>query len=152
MQHAILLYCVEIVPLNCLCVYFFFYSGLLMVLQTGNMTSYPDTCSKATASFSVLSDTIRVIKEILDSRYQRKDLSKLVTRLQNHEREKLQLTAAIHLERIRQRDQQIQAEQDPRISKLLQDGVQTLQQKIQTVVEQINEVLDEIRCSILEEE
>ena len=126
-------------------------SGLLIVLQTGNITSYPDACSKATASFSVLSETIKTIQEIFQSR-QRLDLSKLIQQLQAFEKEKLQLTAAFHLERIRQRNQQQLQGDDPRITQLLTDGVVTLQQKIATCVENINEVLDELRCALLEEE
>ena len=125
--------------------------GLQIVLQTGNMTTYPDACAKATASFSVLSETIKSIQELLESQRQRKDLSKFITQLQRYEKEKLYLTAACHLERIRERNQKVESEQDPRTAKLLRDGVQSLQQKIQAVVEQINEVLDEIRCVVLEE-
>ena len=69
-----------------------------------------------------------------------------------HEKEKLHLTAAIHLERIREKNEQLQAAQDPSIANLLRAGVQSLQRKIQEVVEQVNEVLDEIRCYILDEE
>lgn len=130
-------------------------SGLMTVLQTGNMTFYPDTCSKATAAFSVLSETIKAIQAIFQQpQRQRNDLVQLIVQLQGHEKEKLHLTAAHHLERIRQRNQQLQPQQsgDPRIGRLLQEGVQILQQKIHTCVEHINEVLEEIRCAILEED
>ena len=131
--------------------YFAHHSGLVAVLQTGNITSYPDSCSKATASFSVLSETIKTIREILLSR-KRSDLSKMLDKLQGYEKEKLQLTAAHHLERIRQRDQQRLEGEDERISKLLQDGVGSLHKKIATCIGNINEVLDELRCELLEEE
>lgn len=123
----------------------------MVVIDTGNFTSYPDTCSKATASFSVLSETIKMIQEILEFSA-RSDLSKLIQRLQSYEKEKLQLTAAHHLERIRQRNQQELEGEDSRISKLLKDGVGSLRQKIATCIENINEVLDELRCSLLDEE
>ena len=144
--------------------------GLQVVLQTGNMTTYPETCSKATATFSVLSDTIRMVQETLSTRKKRPDLAKLLKQLQSHEKEKLHLTAAHHLERIRQRnnDMQLQQQQqrldsqnddqigsssqDDRISQLLREGVASLQVKINTCVESINEVLEEIRCAILDEE
>ena len=99
----------------------------------------------------MLSETIKTIQEILQSRG-RKDLAKLIVQLQSFEKEKLQLTAASHLERIRQQNQQGTEGEDARITKLLNDGVISLQQKIATCVENINEVLDEIRCSLLEEE
>jgi hypothetical protein len=131
---------------------------LQTVLQTGNLTSYPDTCSKATAAFSVLSETIKVVQEILQSRASCTTLVSLIVRLQRHEKEKLHLTAAHHLERIRaqnnqnQQQQQSSSSSDNRVGQLLQEGVQTLQQKIHDCVEQINEVLDELRCSIMEME
>lgn len=133
----------------------FCYRGLKIVLQTGNMTSYPDTCSKATASFAVLSETIKAIQEILlNQQRQRTDFAKLLSQLQGLEKEKLHLTAAHHLERIRQRNHQIQEVDDSntRIAKLLDDGVLSLHDKIQTCVEQINDVLEEIRSAVLEED
>ena len=154
--------------INFCLIFFFFCRGLQVVLQTGNMTTYPETCSKATATFSVLSDTIRMVQEtLLSARKKRPDLAKLLKQLQSHEKEKLHLTAAHHLERIRQRnnDMQLQqqqpegsqndetgASQDDRISQLLREGVASLQVKINTCVESINEVIEEIRCAILEEE
>jgi hypothetical protein len=128
-----------------------------MVLNTGNMTSYPDTCSKVTASFSVLSDTIKTIQEILLKERKRSNLSTVIRQLQLHEQEKLHLTAAHHLERIRQQQYNQQPESpessvDPRIAHLLDEGVASLQQKIATCIESINDVLDELRCAILEEE
>lgn len=131
--------------------------GLKVVLQTGNLTSYPDTCSKATAAFSVLSETITAIQGILGSSQPRQTnntsknrRAKLIQQLQQQEKEKLHLTAAHHLERIRQRNQQLQSHADPRIDKLLQEGVTTLQTKIHHCVQQINETMEEIRCEILE--
>jgi hypothetical protein len=130
------------------------YSGLTTVLQTGNITYYPDACSTATASFSVLSQTIRTVQAILEKR-DRTDLVALIRQLQGHEQTKLQLTAAHHLERIRQQshDQSPAAAADPRVSKLLQEGVASLQQQIHVCsIENINEVLDELQCAMLEEE
>ena len=118
-----------------------------------NITAYPEACAKATASFSVLSETIKTIKQVLeDPPRKRIDLAKLIDNLQKEEKEKLQLTAACHLERIRQQNQVMQSESDPRVTKLLDDGVKTLQSKILACVERINEAIDEIRCAILDEE
>ena len=125
--------------------YRFYEAGLKVVLDTGNMTSYPNTCAKATASFSVLSDTIKSIRTILKAR-RRTDWTQCVDLLQQHEQTKLQLTAASHLEQIR-----AQQEADPKTANLLQQGVTNLHQKIQTCVEDIHEVLDEIRCAILDD-
>jgi hypothetical protein len=148
-------------------------SGLTSVLQTGNMTTYPETCARATASFAVLSDSIKMVQEIVLLARQRKDLAGLLGQLQSHEKEKLYLTAAYHLERIRQRnhdfqqpeEQEQQQQQpvthqgeatttrgDPRIAKLLSESVTSLQFKIATSVQSINEILEELRCAMLEEE
>lgn len=139
----------------------------MTVLETGNMTSYPDTCSKATAAFAVLSETIKAIQEVLllqhvqsSSSSRKEDLVQLISQLQGHEKQKLHLTAAHHLERIRHRNQNLlritaagsSPSSDARIEQLLQQGVQSLQQQIHACVEQINEVLDEIRCTVMEEE
>ena len=93
----------------------------------------------------------------------RSDLAKLLKQLQAHEKEKLHLTAAHHLERIRQRNNNIQYQtsngedegsslSEDRVSQLLREGVASLQFKINACVESINEALDEIRCAILDEE
>ena len=121
------------------------------------MTSYPDTCSKATASFSVLSETVKEIQAILSSNTSTRkgmmEVSQSIQELQRLEKEKLHLTAAHHLERIRERNQgQQQEASDARIQKLLQQGVKSLQQKINETVEGINDVIDDIRCALLEEE
>ncbi len=68
------------------------------------MTEYPTICARATASFSVLSDTVNTISSILKDAHKRPELLKLLSQLQKDEREKLNLTAALHLERIRQRN------------------------------------------------
>ena len=118
-----------------------------------NITAYPDACAKATASFSVLSETIKTIQQVLEEPARnRSDLANLIGNLQKEEKEKLQLTAACHLEQIRQRNQAMQSESDPRITKLLDDGVKALKTKILACVERINEAIDEIRCAILDED
>lgn len=123
------------------------------VLQTGNMSEYPNICARATASFSVLSDTVNTISSILADVHERPDLVKLLTQLQKDEREKLNLTAALHLERIRQRNVQVQAgEGDERVAQLLQDGVASLRSKLATCIDSINETLEEIRYVLVDEE
>ena len=41
---------------------------------------------------------------------------------------------------------------EARIAKLLQEGVQSLQQKLNQCIEEINEVMEEIRYAMLEED
>lgn len=122
-------------------------------MKTANASSYPAACAKATASFSVLSETINLIQGILDGKHQRKDLTVLVAALQNHEREKLNLTAALHLERIRAQNQLLEtSEGDERITGFLNEGVASIRRRVATCVEEINDVLEELRYAKLEEE
>mmetsp|Transcript_16400 Transcript_16400/g.24176 ORF Transcript_16400/g.24176 Transcript_16400/m.24176 type:complete len:242 (+) Transcript_16400:107-832(+) len=118
-------------------------AGLEDVLQSGNMTKYPAICAKATASFSFLSSTIMTIQSILQNRHKRSDLAKMIELLQRQEQEKLNLTAALHLEQIRIGD-------NDSADHLLRDGVSTLRQKNADCVEAINDILDEIRFEIAE--
>lgn len=123
--------------------------GLDLVLKTGNMTNYPNVCAEATASFSVLSDTINSIHKVIAETRNRNDLKGLLDTLQKHEKEKLSLTAALHLDKIRE-SQEIGG--DERILTLLQQEVGSLQTKITACVEEINETIEELRYAMAEEE
>lgn len=112
------------------------------------MTEYPNICAQATASFSVLSDTINTIACTLTEVRKRSDLVIFLSQLQKEEREKLNLTASLHLERIRERNA---AGGDERVSRLLQAGVASLKQKVTTCIDAINDVLEEIRYALAEE-
>ena len=120
------------------------------------MTAYISSCAHTTAAFAVLSETIRAIRTTLAETHSRKDLGKLITKLQTNEKEKLNLTAAYHLERIRHQNENINSNSpdkvDHRISKLLSEGITSLQEKLDKIVEEINECLEEIRYALLEEE
>lgn len=124
-------------------------TGLTTVLQSGNISSYPGTVLSVTASFSVISDTIRTIQYILENREQT-HLSQLIGNLQKYEKDKLNFTASHHLERIRRQNEQQRSYQDSMTNKLLDDGVKSLQKKIDNCIANINEVLDEIRCSLID--
>src|SRR5210317_2118976 len=80
--------------------------GLSTILASGNITTYPTLCAKVTASFSVLSDTINAVKSTLVN-MKRNDISNVITQLQKSESEKLNLTAALHLERLRLRNSEL---------------------------------------------
>jgi DNA repair REX1-B len=91
--------------------------GLQRVLQTnGNITQYPTVVAEATASFAVLSDTIRSVRQVLlldnttttttattdaTTASEKEEVAQLLSRLQMEEQNKLHLTAALHLETIR---------------------------------------------------
>ena len=81
---------------------------------------------------------------------QRQLLKQHISVLQTQEREKLNLTAALHLERIR--FQSLSSSSDEVIQNLLKQGIQTLRSKLATCVEMINEILEEIRLEIIENE
>jgi len=116
------------------------------------MTEYPNICARATASFSVLSDTVNTIASIFTETHKRPDLVKLLAQLQKDEREKLNLTAALHLERIRARNVEVQANGDERTAQLLHDGVASLTRKLATCIDSINETLEEIRYTLADED
>lgn len=128
--------------------------------MSGNITTYPNLCAKVTASFSVLSDTINSVKSSLDEAdgenkqdNGQHEMSNFISQLQKCESEKLNLTAALHLERLRLSNSRLGDENgkcDQVTMKLLTEGIRSLEQKIASVVESINEVLDELRCIAVE--
>ena len=139
--------------------------GLSTILLSGNITTYPTLCAKITASFSVLSDTINAVKSILQSK-KRTDITKVITQLQKYEGEKLNMTAALHLEKLRLRNSEVdkaisiggsdgtdkeEEGHDDKTVQLLRDGISTLEGKISKVIESINEVLEELRCIAMDE-
>lgn len=73
------------------------------VLDAGNAEYYPLVCADVTATFTVLSSTINAIRRDLGLRTVQSaiEIVELINRLQSAEQSKLQLTAALHLERIR---------------------------------------------------
>lgn len=134
--------------------------GISTILVSGNITNYPTLCAKVTASFSVLSDTINAVKSTLEEQpKKRTDITSVITQLQKSEGEKLNLTAALHLEKLRLRNSQLElgegseafSSSDERTIKLLKDGIQSLERKISTAVEKINEDLEELRCIFADE-
>ena len=158
-------YCINIlVILNSCCWQFNFFSntllrfelncrGLSTILVSGNITTYPNLCAKVTASFSVLSDTINAVKSSLEEDNEnkddngRKEITNFITQLQKSESDKLNLTAALHLERLRLRNLRVgDGDDDDVTMKLLTEGIRSLETKIASAVESINEVLEELRC------
>lgn len=123
-----------------------------MILATSNLTNYPAICAKATASFSILSESVKAIQDVLlqEKHGNRKDLVTIVSALQTQEREKLNVTAALHLEKIREQNEVSRG--DERASDLLKEGVVTLSKRVTACVMAINELLEEIRYAMAEEE
>jgi len=86
----------------------------------------------------------------LKSAHNNKLLSKIMVKLQKEEKEKLNLTAALHLEKIR--EQGTLVEGDERTAALLSEAIMALTTKITTCVQNINEFIEELRCEAMEED
>lgn len=74
--------------------------------------------------------------------------------MQTYESEKLNLTAAIHLEKLRLKNEELGLHFDGidgSSARLLKEGIQTLERKIASNIESINEVLEELRCIAADE-
>ena len=128
--------------------------GLSTILSSGNITTYPTLCAKVTATFSVLSDTVNAVKTSLTEKHKRSDIAQAVGQLQKYEGEKLNLTAAMHLEKLRLKNEELGLSfdgSDQASSRLLKEGIHSLERKIMSNVVSINEVLDELRCISAEE-
>ena len=111
-------------------------------------------CAKVTATFSVLSDTINAVVASLKDKHERNDISKVVSDLQKCEGEKLNLTAAIHLEKLRLKNEDLGLSFDgskESSAELLKEGIQSLERKIASNIDSVNEILDELRCIAAEE-
>jgi hypothetical protein len=142
-------------------------SALQQVLRTGNITSYPASCAVATASFAMLSDTIRAVVEEMSSRATTtttngdgggtnsssndnfKQYVQWIKELQELEKEKLQLTAALHLEKIRANNEKEFNQSG--VLRMLQHGIADLQQKMEGCIAGINGVLEDLRGALVEE-
>jgi hypothetical protein len=125
-----------------------FNAGLNEVLLSGNLTQYPSLCSSITATFAIISSSIRDIQSILEKRNESSEINQACTaikQLQICEREKLNLTAAWHLEKIREKNESFDGG-DEKVQQLLKQGANQLEAKIGVCIERINEVLDDIRC------
>ncbi|KAL7576733.1 hypothetical protein ACA910_005651 [Epithemia clementina (nom. ined.)] len=130
-----------------------FDEGLRDVLTTGNMTLYPALCAQVTATFAVLSDTINTVRNNPSTN---SELKQLLKQLQQHEREKLNSTAALHLEQMRKAssdaDSANTTERDNTSSQMLESGIASLRVNIATCIESINQVLEELRFLLLDAE
>ncbi len=144
--------------------------ALRKVLETNRLTDYPPACVAATAAFAVLSNTVSAVRdEVSDRAESGKDISTLssvastviksIGDLQGLERQKLQLTAAYHLEQIRLNnlkqpndgtDGDEDCEVDMSTLSLLIDGKAKLRSQIETCRSEINCIIDDLRCALVE--
>ena len=119
--------------------------GLDSVLRTRNLSLYPQICADATAHFAVVSDTLSCLHKSLARGKEHQDLAELVQNLQKHEKDKLNFTAALHLERIRESQGG-----EERVLSLMRQGILSLEQKIIACMEAVTEVLEEIQCALID--
>ena len=145
-----------------------FDESLDKVLSTNNLTYYPTVATSITATFVVISNSIKVIQGLFLTKHDRKDISEFIQRLQLHEKDKLHLTAALHLEKMRERNDEIDVQigsasasesssgssgsGNERIASLLRESIISLQGKITEKIESINEIMEELRYVLAEME
>lgn len=127
------------------------------MLQDGDvLVGYPVICAEATATFSVLSDSVKSVQKILLANHKRKQEYDMISRLQLYEQKKLNFTAALHLEKIRERNHHAKSsgngQIDDPIRSLVKESKLSLRKQIISTVEAINDVLEEIRYAWLDEE
>jgi hypothetical protein len=151
--------------------------ALEKVLVSNRLTDYPPACVAATAAFAVLSNTVSAVRDELSDRAQRKNdplvetptsssVIKWIKDLQESERQKLQLTAANHLEQIRANnlnhpdtsDKNGNAVENSDIEKvdvhelsLLNNGIADLRLRIETCRSDINSIIEDLRCALVEQ-
>jgi hypothetical protein len=123
--------------------------ALETMLRTRDVTNYPSVCAEATAVFCVVSETIKALTETYNASSKKsKQQPCIIAALQKHEQNKLQLTAALHLEKIRL---QQEANNEP-IAALLRAGVVALEEQLRACVECIRDAVDDIQCAIVDQD
>lgn len=128
--------------------------GLEAILRDEQLAAYPALVTEATARFASLSRDINTVEERLLLRRADDDpardafarrAAELIRRVQQLEKEKLELTAATHLERIR--ETQVAADAAP----LSASNLEYMRRRQREVVDAINEQLDELRCELVDD-
>jgi len=154
--------------------------ALEKVLVSNRLTDYPPACVAATAAFAVLSNTVSAVRDELSDRGQRKNdplvetstspsVIKWIKDLQESERQKLQLTAAYHLEQIRANNLKhpdtsdtsdkngntVENSDDENVDvrelSLLNKSIADLRSRIETCRSDINSIIEDLRCALVEQ-
>lgn len=115
---------------------------LELVIKSKNMQRYVAVVANVTANFLTQSNLINSAKKCLIEIHNLRDIAKNISALQLHEKEKLNLTAALHLERLR--------ESENKGDRLLVEGIKSLRSKINRLIDQINEIIDELKYELME--
>lgn len=118
-----------------------------VLLENAQLTQYPLLCSEMTSRFSIISKYIIKIKEGLESSKRgRKDLAKVISRIQENEKEKLTVMAAIHLDKIKSKMPALHEQLSQGVYEHI-DGGDYLSKKIQQLEESISEDVEEIQLA-----
>ncbi|VEU42904.1 unnamed protein product [Pseudo-nitzschia multistriata] len=143
------------------------------VLLSNRLTDYPPACAAATAAFSVLSDTVAAVRDELSNRIELllknndgktsptslalSSIIESINSLQSLEREKLQITAAYHLEQIRannlKESKNLDDNDDTKDShelSLLNKGISDMRSRNETCRSNINGIIEDLRCTLVE--
>ncbi|CAM9298432.1 unnamed protein product [Ectocarpus sp. 12 AP-2014] len=136
-----------------------FNGGLKEALRIGDYSGYPALCCEVTAGFSVLSKAINAIEAMLGKDSGTEALAGIIRRVQEHEREKLTVTAAHHLESMREAralgmgpgmsvhsgGQGDAGVASPSQDRLLSDAVGDLLRRAEGEAAAVSELLEELR-------
>lgn len=106
-----------------------------------------------TAQFAELSKQVNTIESQLRTQH-RDDVADRLRHVQEMERDKLMLTSALGVEKMRLEDMQRrdEAEQDLQVTSLLESSIESLTKQHTDVIVRINEELDEIRIALIDED
>ncbi|KAG6618808.1 uncharacterized protein IUM83_01372 [Phytophthora cinnamomi] len=107
---------------------------------------FPNFCSGITERFSVVSEQINCVEKLLRDEKQQAAIAQLVRKVQLEEKEKLLLTSAVLIEKMRLSDATKQPEPDESTIAFLERSVQTLSAKHTDCVVRINEILEDLRA------
>jgi len=150
-------------------------TGLQMILSHGQghhptVDEYTALCTNVTATFTVLSNSINTIcsimietsknqEEKINDRMTMNEIIPWIQKLQQLEKQKLQFTAALHLEKIRlyytRSIDESSSEEDitnstTKQTVLFHQSIKQLNISITNVIQQINEVMDEMQSIMLD--
>ncbi|KAE9028973.1 hypothetical protein PR001_g11616 [Phytophthora rubi] len=103
-------------------------------------------CSGITERFSAVSEQVNYVEKLLRDEKQQVAIAQLLRKVQLEEKEKLLLTSAVLIEKMRLSDATKQPEPDESTIAFLERSVQTLTAKHTDCVVRINEVLEDLRA------
>jgi hypothetical protein len=123
-----------------------FNGALKDMLKVGSFVEYPVLCSRVTSQFASLSSDMCAAIQLLSNLGS--STAKPLSKIQEMESEKLTLTAALHLEKIRKLQCEASSIESTREKdtslKIFNDNCVTFQQRLDTVIGGINEALEEV--------